>query len=150
MNNLDRKKIHVSVLQNNNKYIYIIIWILPTLFFFCHRNSLVQFNTPPPKKNPPKKTRKRKNNPPPPKKNPSHHIKIAVYIASGALYVKVFLNLSLKNSFNHTSASTEVLIQVMMMIIDRVENRENPTSFAPNRAILSYHLSKQHIRTNFH
>lgn len=38
----------------------------------------------------------------------------------------------------------------MMMIIDRVENRENPTSFAPNRAILSYHLSKQHIRTNFH
>lgn len=128
--------------------IYIIIWILPTLFFFCHRNSLVQFNTPPPKKNPPKKTRKRKNNHPPPKKNPSHHIKIAVYIASGALYVKVILNLSLKNSFNHIII---VLIQVMMMmIIDRVENRENPTSFAPNRAILSYHLSKQHIRTNFH
>lgn len=127
--------------------IYIIIWILPTLFFFCHRNSLVQFNTP--QKNPPKKTRKRKNNHPPQKK-PSHHIKIAVYIASGALYVKVILNLSLKNSFNHTSASTEVLIQVMMMIIDRVENRENPTSFAPNRAILSYHLSKRHIRTNFH
>lgn len=149
MNNLDRKRymyLYYRIITN----IYIIIWILPTLFFFCHRNSLVQFNTPPPKKTLPKKLEKERTITPPQKKNPSHHIKIAVYIASGALYVKVILNLSLKNSFNHTSASTEVLIQVMMMIIDRVENRENPTSFAPNRAILSYHLSKQHIRTNFH